>query len=145
MIATNNITKPISHFDGSREERSAEFRIPASSSTNSFPLSPHTTRPLRRTSSATSFPSPQPQPLAHNEMRKYYSSHALAAGGERAQAARFIKSNTKKVGGADRAGAPRKDVAAANFTHSDLPLLARPQILIETARCDAVLGIASLF
>jgi len=109
-------------FDGSMEEHSAEFRIPASSSMNSSPLSPIPTRQLRRTSSETSFPSPQPQPLWHHEMRKYYQSHALEAEGARAQAARFIKSGTKKVGGADRVGAPRKAVAAVNFTRSVLSL-----------------------
>ena len=107
-------------FDGSIEDHSAEFRIPASNSMNSPPLSPHPTRQLPRTSSETSFPSPQLQPLSHNEMRKYDRSHALEAGGARAQAARFIKSGTKKVGGAERVGAPRKAIAAANFARSVL-------------------------
>ena len=53
-------------------------------------------------------------------MRKYDRSHALEAGGARAQAARFIKSGTKKVGGADSVGVPRKAVATANVTHSVL-------------------------
>jgi len=53
-------------------------------------------------------------------MQNHQSSHALEAGGERELAVRFIKSGTKKVGGADSVGVPRKTVATANVTHSVL-------------------------